>query len=261
MPRDFTCLCQKVPRDSAKDLNPAFDILEFMKHEQQQKIWDAEHEKPQVLKQMDSAEGSSGVVKFWDFLKEEGVSSGRGLEMGCGKGRNVIWLAKQGIDAYGFDFSPVAIKEAEKRAQASKLSSATHFSVQDATKEWQYESDFFDFGIDCFATTDIESLEGRQVAIKEMFRVLKPGGYFLAYLLSTDDEFHKGMIENSPTEERNAFLHPSTGKFEKAYDEKDIQDLYGEFGMVKHERVKKTTEFFGKEYGCLHHWIVFRKSQ
>lgn len=233
--------------------------MRSLTHEEQQRIWDAEHDNPRVLKQMDSSEGSGGVVKFWEFLKSESREAGRALEMGCGKGRNVIWFARQGVDAYGLDFSPAAIREAEKRAAEAGLASKAHFTVQDATKEWQYDSDFFDFGIDCFATTDIESLEGRRSAIKEMFRVLKPKAYLFAYLLSTDDEFHKAMIEASPATERNAFLHPSTGKFEKAYDEQDIRETFTGFRVVKQERFKKTTEFFGKQYACLHHWIVFQK--
>src|SRR6185503_13228309 len=105
-----------------------------------------------------------------------------------------------------------AIKEAKKRANKS----GAQFIVADATKKWPFKANVFDFGIDCFASTDIESPKGRSFAISEMMRVLKPGGYFLAYLLSIDDEFHKNMIQKSPAKERNSFLH-STGKFEKTY--------------------------------------------
>ena len=239
---------------------PLVSYMKHISHEEQQKIWDAEHGEPYVLKQMHSDDASSGVIKFWDFLRSPGHVTNRALEMGCGKGRNVMWLAQQGVDAYGFDFSPTAITEADKRASKLNLSRATHFAVQDATIPWQYETDFFDFGIDCFATTDIETAEGRKKAIQEMHRVLKPNGYLLAYLLSTEDAFHKEMITKSPTKERNAFLHPTGGKFEKTYDEQDIEDTFKGFTIVKKERVRKKTEFFGKEYACLHHWIVFQKA-
>lgn len=159
----------------------------------------------------------------------------------------------------GFDFSPKAITEAEERAATAGVANKASFLVQDATKPWSYETDSFDFGIDCFATTDIESAEGRQFAINEMQRVIKPGGYLLAYLLSTEDEFHKQMIKVSPATERNAFLHPTTGKFEKTYDEQDIQETFKGFEVVVSERVAKTAEFFGKPYACLHHWVIFQK--
>lgn len=231
--------------------------MKSISHEEQQKIWDEEHGKPYVLKQMDSNDASSGVVKFWDFLKDKEHTSG--LELGCGKGRNVIWLAQQKVNMSGFDFSPTAIAEAKERAHAAGVGDEASFLVQDATQRWAYDDNVFDFGIDCFATTDIESKEGRAFAISEMLRVIKPGGYFLAYLLSTEDEFHKEMIQKSPADERNAFLHPTTGKFEKTYDEQDIHDTYKDFDVVQRERVSKTAEFFGKQYACLHHWVIFQK--
>jgi SAM-dependent methyltransferase len=130
--------------------------------------------------------------------------------------------------------------------------------VQDATVPWDYPDDSFDFGVDCFASTDIESEEGSAAAVREMRRVLKPGGYLLAYLLSTDDEFHKEMIEKSPASEKHAFHHP-TGKFERTFDEADVRAQYKDFEVVKWERVEKTAEFNGKGYACKHFWVVFRK--
>ncbi len=229
--------------------------MKDFKHEDQQRIWDAEHATPSVLLQMDSDEGSSGVKKFWEFLKaEDKTEDVRGVEMGCGKGRNVVWLAAKKVEMHGFDFSPVAIEEARRRAVTATVE-GTHFIVQDATKTWNYESDSFDFAIDCFASTDIESPEGRDFAMSEFHRVLKPGGYLLAYLLSTDDEFHKEMIEKAPSEQSNAFHHPN-GKFEKTFDENEIRAIYKDFKIEKWERVEKVAQFNGKDYGCKHHWLV-----
>ena len=143
-------------------------------------------------------------------------------------------------------------------SKEAKINS-TIFSVQDATKHWNYDSNYFNFGIDCFASTDIESKRGREEAIAEMYRVIKPGGYLLAYLLSIDDEFHKEMIAKATGEEPNAFRHESTGKFEKAFNEKEILDLYKNFKIIKQERISKTTEFYGKKYNCKHFWVVFQK--
>lgn len=223
-------------------------------HEDQRRIWNEEHTAPTVLLQMDSEEASSGVEKFWTFLGDK--KHDRGIEMACGKGRNVIWLAQQGVDMHGFDFAPAAIEEANRRA--AKAGVGAHFKVQDATEPWDYESDYFDFAIDCFGSTDIESEKGRMIAMRELFRVLKPGGYLLAYLLSPEDEFHKEMLETNPAVERNAFHHP-TGKFERTFDAEDIESQYRDFKPVIAERFQKTARFSGKDYACRHHWLVLQK--
>ena len=233
--------------------------MEHFTHEDQQRIWNEEHTKPNVLLQMDSEKPSSGVLKFWDFLASKNVEHLKGVEMCCGKGRNVIWLAKKGVEAHGFDFSPAAIVEAERRATKDGVTNA-HFKVLDATTTWSYDSNYFDFAIDCFASTDIESEKGRRAAMTELYRVVKPGGYVLAYLLSTDDEFHKEMITKNPAEERNAFHH-STGKFERTFDREDIDSQYKDFAVVIAERVEKIAEFFGRDYACKHFWVVLQKPE
>jgi 2-polyprenyl-3-methyl-5-hydroxy-6-metoxy-1,4-benzoquinol methylase len=48
-----------------------------------------------------------------------GFDRGSALDLGCGQGRNALWLAEQGFTVTGLDLSPVAIEQA--RAQASEL--------------------------------------------------------------------------------------------------------------------------------------------
>lgn len=229
-------------------------------HEEQQKIWEKEHEAPYVLKQMDSEEPSGGVVKFYNWLSSKTATENlKGLEMCCGKGRSVIWLAKQKIDMAGFDFSKHAVEEAKRRAKVAGVQSKTNFLVQDATKQWKFDAHSFDFVVDCFATTDIESDEGRNFARNEAIRVLKPNGYLLVYTLSTDNEFHKEMIKTSPTSQSNAFLHPTTGKFEKTWGVKELEEFYAKLTLIESKRVPKMSTFFGKEYKENNIWMVFQK--
>jgi SAM-dependent methyltransferase len=46
----------------------------------------------------------------------EGVAPGSALDVGCGEGRNAIWLARQGWDVAAFDFSAVGIDKATEYA-------------------------------------------------------------------------------------------------------------------------------------------------
>jgi ubiquinone/menaquinone biosynthesis C-methylase UbiE len=226
--------------------------------EDQHRIWDEEHAKPQVLLQMDSDKPSSGVVKFYTFLQQI-PGEKIGIEMGCGKGRNVIWLSQQQNirRMYGLDFSHNAITEAQSRAAHVSAGSA-EFQVCDIAERWPFADSSTDFVLDCFAITDIETAEARQRAIDEAYRVLKSGGYLLTYVLSTDDEFHKEMIRSNAATERNSFHHP-TGKFEKTFDEDELSSLHRAFQRVAAERIEKTAVFNGKEYYCKHFWNVYRK--
>jgi SAM-dependent methyltransferase len=57
---------------------------------------------------------------------------GRALDLGCGVGSNVIWLAQQGWDAAGVDFAEAAIARA--RARAAERGVAATFTVGDLRK-------------------------------------------------------------------------------------------------------------------------------
>lgn len=45
-----------------------------------------------------------------------GLAPGRALDVACGEGRNAVWLARQGWEVIGVDFSPVAIAKARRLA-------------------------------------------------------------------------------------------------------------------------------------------------
>lgn len=64
----------------------------------------------------------------------DGVSPGRAVDLGCGEGRNAVWLAEQGWQVTGVDFSEVAI---DKAAQiASRRGVEVDWVCADATS-WQ----------------------------------------------------------------------------------------------------------------------------
>ena len=220
----------------------------------QQKAWEAEHQSPHHLVQMDSREASSGVKKFYRWLQARNLETGKSrlVEMGCGKGRNTAWLQHQGLQASGFDFSSHAIKTAQERF------STPEFLVADATKPWPWEDHQFDYGLDCFALTDIDSAEGRSFAISEFARVIKPGGYLCTYLMSDEDTYHQKIVAESPVEgQENAFLNPA-GKFEKVFSETEIKALYQNWEIVEWERVEKQAEFHEQSYFCRHHWLILQ---
>jgi SAM-dependent methyltransferase len=64
----------------------------------------------------------------------------RAIDLGCGIGENVIYLARQGFDATGADISPRAIAKARRKAQAAGVSPT--FLVGDVTNLTEVEGPF-----------------------------------------------------------------------------------------------------------------------
>ena len=81
-----------------------------------------------------------GIELVWTatpnrFLAQEvaGLAPGRVLDLACGEGRHAVWLAEQGWQAHGVDFSEVAIEKARRLAEARAADAK--FEVADLT-EW-----------------------------------------------------------------------------------------------------------------------------
>ena len=60
---------------------------------------------------------------------------GRAVDLGCGTGGNALFLAEQGFDAVGVDFSRVAVEQAQRAAERLGLADRARFVVGDVTAE------------------------------------------------------------------------------------------------------------------------------
>jgi len=70
--------------------------------------WDARYEENELVW---SAEPNLFLPPIVD-----GLDPGAALDLACGEGRNAIWLAREGWDVTGVDFSSVGIEKAKKIA-------------------------------------------------------------------------------------------------------------------------------------------------
>jgi len=103
-----------------------------------------------------------------DFVKR---TYGKLLDLGCGSGRN-FWRVR-GQELYGVDFSKEMIKFAEKNAKKKKIDGT--FSVMEADS-LGFPDNYFE-GVLCWTVLHcIEGKENRVDVLKEVHRVLKPGG-------------------------------------------------------------------------------------
>lgn len=59
---------------------------------------------------------------------------GKALDLGCGTGSNVLYLAQWGFDAVGVDMSPRAIQLAQEKANLQKMGRAVRFVLGDVTR-------------------------------------------------------------------------------------------------------------------------------
>lgn len=93
------------------------------------------------------------------------------LELGCGTGKNTIWLLEKAQQIIAVDFSEEMMKKATKKIANSKVT----FKKADITKTWEIKNEFADL---ITSSLILEHIENLDFIFKEAFAKLKPNGLF-----------------------------------------------------------------------------------
>lgn len=129
--------------------------------------------------------GSIDIYLFDQLLKGRLIPDMRLLDAGCGGGRNLNYFLKSGFDVCGIDRSTEAI--AQVRALATSLApnlSRNNFRAEPVEAMSFADSDF-DVVISSAVLHFARDEDHWHQMVREMWRVLKPGGIFFARLASS----------------------------------------------------------------------------
>jgi ubiquinone/menaquinone biosynthesis C-methylase UbiE len=99
------------------------------------------------------------------------------LEIGCGSGRYALQVAATvGCRILGLDMNGPGIHTANQLAAARNMSAQVRFEICDASKTLPLGDSTFDA---VFSNDTLCHVPGRAAVLRELFRVLKPGGRIL----------------------------------------------------------------------------------
>jgi cyclopropane fatty-acyl-phospholipid synthase-like methyltransferase len=138
---------------------------------------------------------TSKIENFVELVIDGRIEPGSAITLGCGVGRETLYLAKKGFDVIGLDFSPTAIAHARRRAKAAGVD--VRFIVDDLTN-LQHVSGTFDLVTDFGALNDL-SQDARDLYMKSVFPLTKHGGKYVMFCFDRmlpSDEVMRRFGEN-----------------------------------------------------------------
>ncbi len=181
-------------------------------------------------------------IYLFDQLLRGNITPGmRLLDAGCGSGRNLVYLLREGYDVFASDQNPAAIELT--RAIAPQLP-ASHLRVE-SIEAISYPDASFDV-ILCSAVLHFSRDDAHFTAMLEnLWRMLKPGGLFFSRLASTIGLPHRHI-------EGRRYLAPN-GVELYCVDEALLLDLTAKFKAQLVDPIKTTVV---QNQRCMTTWVL-----
>lgn len=168
------------------------------------------------------------------------LTPGTALDVGCGEGGDVIWLAQQGWKVTGADFSANGLARAARHAEAA--------GVADRTDWWQVDARSFDAGgrsYDLVTTHFLHPPDGGMVeVVGRLAEAVAPGGHLL-------------VVGHAPSE---AFAHHSESQSKAMFVAAELlPGLPDDFEAVVVEQRPRTMERDGHTHNIDDSTLVARR--
>jgi len=178
-------------------------------------------------------------------------SAVRVLEIGCGPGPNIWYLAREGFAVAGIDGSPTAVRQAGARLAAEGLPDADIRVGDFSGLPWTDES--FDVVID-IAALYANSVKTIVASLDEVRRVLKPGGYFFGKMFGDETTGSRSGEMIEPGTVRHPQIGPCAGNdIAHFFSREELGIFFSGFKALSIDQVHRTDH-----NGDIHifEWIV-----
>jgi len=178
-----------------------------------------------LLEKEYSPEEPDGIVI--DFTYRQGNNKIRVLDLACGGGRHVVYMARKGLEVTGTDISGTGLKMTRERLNKENLTAGL---VRSAMNALPFVDSTFEAVI-CTRAIHHQKLRGIQQTLLEIKRVLSEDGMILIDFLSRRTYSHgKGIeIENETFMETEGH---EKGVIHHFTNEEELQELFEGFAIL-----------------------------
>lgn len=161
------------------------------------------------------------------------------MEMGCGAGPNLLWLAQKGIRVSGVDIAANALAIARANLTRAGLADRVGDLVEASVESTPFEDASLDGVLEACVFQHLDR-PTRTRAFAEVARVLKPGGVLVGYMLDRGHStFARKGAEQLPDDPGSLYLADGTSKIHLTniglahfFSREEFADLLPGFSVV-----------------------------
>lgn len=175
-----------------------------------------------------------------NFRNAPDRSQVRVLEIGCGPGPNIWFLAREGYAAAGIDGSPTAIRQAEARLKVEGLPPADLKAGDFSSLPWSNSS--FDAVVDV-AALYANTMSTINATVAEIHRVLKPGGLFFGKMFGDQCTGSDSGVMIEPGTMSRPTSGPCAGnELAHFFAREELPALFADFDELRIDQIHRTDD-------------------
>lgn len=129
--------------------------------------------------------GNIDIYLFDQILKSRFSPDMKILDAGCGGGRNIVWLLREGFDVSAIDQNPEAIEQVKRLAKSIAPNLQTENFQTAPVEKIPFADSSFDWVISSAVLHFAENQVHFDAMLAEMWRTLKPNGILFTRLASS----------------------------------------------------------------------------
>ena len=195
-------------------------------------FWDNEYKNADHLKL--SSDHSEDLEKFTRYIIRQKrvdilTQNASALDVGCGNGRNVIFLAREfGLKGIGYDISVSAIDQAKAASTEFDIT----YTPRSIAGPLEVPDNSQTLVLDMMTSHFLNQKE-RTFLRDEIYRVLVPGGFLFMKTFLADEDLHtRRLLRDFPGKEAGSYVHPVIGVDEYVYSLEALTDFLSEKFIV-----------------------------
>lgn len=226
-------------------------------------LWQRDFERTRPSLERDTPSGS--VVWALEEMRKHHIPVRKALDLGCGLGRNALYLAEQGAEVTAMDFTSYAVEALAKEARQRDLLHRLRPIVYDVLDPWPVAEDSFDLAIDVFCFKHIVDEAARRAYKDNLLRALIVRGFYLISFAGPADGYYSRHMRprrsQDPAPQEEVVVDPVNGIPSVVYSQARLIEIFHpEFKIFATREQSNPGEMHGQIYRRQTCSILFRRS-
>lgn len=218
--------------------------------------WEREYRNPKLVTKNDGP--NADTLRFLKSLKKDQkyiVRDRTILDLGCGTGRNANYLAEKGNNVVGIEIAKTALSIAQSRA--NDMGVKVDYRLGDIGMPYDIGDESIDVVLDVTSSNSLDE-KGRELYLKEVSRVMKPGGYMFVRALCKDGNKNvKNLLKDSPGKEYDTYVLKDIGLTERVFSREDFIKTYEQYFKILSLTKKTSYSTFNDRIYKRDYWLAY----